>query len=378
MRYGQQAGWICQRHDAGTLDRLTKWKPDGILFQVDEYDQPLLDYVAEAPARRVGLRALRGHESSTPLVLHDFAALGRKVASHFISNNYRRLCYLGPQSDEAANAGNTYWQGMVEVAEASRVSLEGIFPDQLATWKMLGLSFRKRPTSRWERFWELGPALVDHLTANPEPVALFSAFMEPAMEFVEMVDERQIPIPTRIGMAAHTDDALAGLVTKVPLTCVVPDYEKQGYEAAQLLDRMLRGERVEPGHRLFLDDHQFHLRDSSRQIVTSDLQVSQMLDHVRRNALDFGYTPESLAHAFGCSLRLIQIRFRNTLQRGVAEVIREHRTQHAVELICKTDMPLQQIVTECGFSGHHQLERAVRKAHGLNPSSLRKNHRQEA
>ncbi len=373
MRYGQQAGWICQRHDSGTLDRLAKWKPDGILFQIDEYDQALLDYVAAAGAPRVGLRALRGHEDEFPLVLKDLAAFGRKIAGHFIANNYRRLCYLGPKHDELANSGNTYFKGMAEVATAQGVPLECIFPDQPETWKTLGLVFRKRASTNWDRFWELGPALIDHLLKDPEPVGFFSTFVEPAMEFGEMVDERQIPIPTRIGMAAQTDDALAGLVTKVPLTCLVPDYEKQGFEAAQLLDRMLHGEPVAKDHRIFIGDHQFHLRDSSRQIVTSDLQVSQMLDHVRRNALDFGYTPESLAHAFGCSLRLIQIRFRNTLQRGVAEIIREHRTHHAVELICKTNMPLQQIVTECGFSGHHQLERAVRKAYGQNPSSLRKN-----
>jgi len=378
MRYGQQAGWICQRHDAGTLDRLVKWKPDGILFQVDEYDQPLLDFIARTATPRVGLRALAGHEEGTPLVLNDLASFGRKIATHFIANNYRRLCYLGPHSDVSANAGRTYFQGMEEVARAQGIPLECIFPDQPATWKSLGLVYRKRLSTRWDRFCELGPALIDHLMADPEPVAFFSTFVEPAMEFMEMVDERQIAIPGRIGMAAQTDDALIGLVTKVPLTCIVPDYERQGFEAASLLDKILHGESVATNHRTFITEHQFVLRDSSRQIVTSDLQVSQMLDHVRRNALDFGYTPESLAHAFGCSLRLIQIRFRNTLQRGVAEIIREHRTHHAAELICKTNMPLQQVVSECGFSGHHQLERAVKKAYGQNPSALRKNQGQQS
>jgi transcriptional regulator GlxA family with amidase domain len=97
-----------------------------------------------------------------------------------------------------------------------------------------------------------------------------------------------------------------------------------------------------------------------------------MLEHVRKNALQASYSPERLASEFDCSLRLIQIRFRKALRRGVAEVIRDHRTQHAVELISKTNLPMQQIFGQCGFSGHHQLERAVRALHGVGPSALRK------
>jgi transcriptional regulator GlxA family with amidase domain len=90
--------------------------------------------------------------------------------------------------------------------------------------------------------------------------------------------------------------------------------------------------------------------------------------------LHASYSPERLATEFDCSLRLIQIRFRKALRRGVAEIIRDHRTQHAVELISKTNLPMQQIFGQSAFTGHHQLERAVRALHGVGPSTLRKDH----
>jgi LacI family transcriptional regulator len=261
---------------------------------------------------------------------------------------------------------------MQEVADAHGIHLEGFFPDLAATWRSLGLTHRRRSATDWDRFWELGPAIIDRITRDSEPVALFSAFAEPAMEFMEMVDERQLAIPTQIGMAAQTEDALNGLVTKVPLTCLVPDYEHQGYTAAQLLDRILAGEAVAPNHRTFLRNCDLVLRKSSNQIVTSDSTVGEMLEHLRQHVLDSHYTPETLASAFGCSLRLVQIRFRKALQRGVAEIIREHRTHHATDLICKTNLTLQEIVSASGFTCHHQLERAVRSFHGMSPSALRK------
>ena len=373
MRYGQQAGWICQRIDRETLSRLNTWNPDGVLYQIDEFDTPMLEYMRACKLPRVGLRALPGNAAATPLVLNDLASFGRQVATHFVALNYRRFCYLGSKSDETANAGNTHFAGMREVVDAHGIRFECFFPDQPATWKSLGLACRRRSSSYWDRFWEMGQALIDHLTKDPEPVAVFVAYGEPAMQFMEMVDERRLAIPGQIGMAMETEDALNGLVTKVPMTCLVPAYETQGFEAARLLDRIMAGKPVAAGHRTFISECDLAVRESSNQIVTSDELVGRMLEHVRKHAFDISYTPESLARAYGCSLRMIQIRFHKALRRGVAEIIREQRTERAVDLIRKTSLPMKQIIEDCGFSCHHQLERAVRMLHGISPSALRKN-----
>jgi LacI family transcriptional regulator len=372
MRYGQQAGWICQRVDRDTLTRLTTWKPEGLLFHIDEFDSPLVNYVRDSELPKVGLRGLPESGGTAPLVLRDLAHYGHAIASHFIACNYRRLCYLGPKSNVSANSGCTHVKGMREAATAHGIQLECFFPDHSDTWKALGLKYRRRSASDWDRFWEMGPAIIAHLTKDPEPVALFSAYAEPAMEFMEMVDERGLTIPTQIGIAAQTEDALNGLVTKVPMTCLVPDYERQGFEAARLLDQILGGVKVAPNHRVFIPQFELVLRESSNQIVTSDPLLEKMLDHVRSHALQASYSPECLAKEFQCSLRVIQIRFRKKLQRGVAEIIREHRSQHALELITKTTLPMREVYRQSGFTGHHQLERAVRAVHGIGPSALRK------
>lgn len=372
MRYGQLAGWICQRHDRETLDRLAAWKPDGILFQVDEFDEPLLDYVRETKVPRVGLRALLGQEEETPLILPDLADFGRQIGEHFVASNYRRICYVGPHSDYTANAANTHVRGLRRVAAQSQVSLECIFPDQEESWRTLGLTFQESRSTGWHRFWELGPALIDHLLASPGPVALFSAYVEPAMEFMEMVDERGIAIPHRIGMAAQTEDALNGAVTKVPLTCLVPNFERQGYEAAALLDQILKGLTVPKNFRKFIKASELFQRESSNQIVTADPLVREMMEHLRKHALRPDFTPTALADAFRRSLRLVQLRFHASLGRGVAEMIRECRTRRAADLILNSKIPMQQIVSDCGYSDHHQLARSIRKEFGKTPSELRR------
>ena len=377
MRYGQQAGWICQRIDRETLSRLNTWNPDGVVFQIDEFDAPMLEFIRHCKLPKVGLRALPQACGNSPLVLPDLESFGHQIATHFVARNYRRLCYLGSKSDETANAGRTHFGGMQQVADAHGLKLECFFPDQAATWKALRLAYRRRSSNYWDRFWEMGPALIDYLRQDPEPVALFVAYGEPAMQFMEMVDERKLSIPAHIGMAAETEDALNGLVTKVPMTCLVPAYESQGFAAARLLDRLFAGKHVSADQPTFIAECELVLRESSNQIVTSDPLVGNMLEHIRKHAFDVAYTPDALAQAYGCSLRMIQIRFHKALRRGVAEIIREQRSQRAVELIRKTTLPMKQIIEECGFSCHHQLERAVRMLHGSSPSALRKNQHKE-
>ena len=372
MRYGQEVGWICQRHDHDTLERLENWRPDGVIFQVDEYDEPLLDYIRKCKVSRVGMRAALGIEEETPLVLQDLAEFGRRVARHFVASNYRRICYLGPHSDVTANLGSTHWDGIQQIAREHDLAVETVFPDQRGTWRKVGLEPRRRLTTGWERFWELGPALIRHLVGRGEPVGLFSAFVEPAMELLEMLAEQRVEVPEQIGMVAQTEDALAGLVTKVPLSCLVPDYERQGSEAARLLDRMMAGGKVACDHRQYVSECEFIVRRSSNQIVTSDQLVSHLLEEIRQNSHRLDFTPVALADAAGYSLRSIQLRFRRALQRGVADVIRHYRVQRATEMIRNTDLPLLDVVGECGFSCHHQLERAMKKEYGMTPSTFRR------
>lgn len=372
MRFGQKAGWICQRFTAENLDRLVDWAPDGVIFQIDEYDKPLLDYIRGFKGCRVGLRAALGMENDIPLVLPDLAEFGREVARHFAESNYRRLCYLGPSMDETANPGSTHSHGMAEVADKLGLELDSIFPDQRGTWRKLGLERRRALTPGWERFWELGPALLEYLLKFEEPVGLFSAFVEPAMELMEMVTSAGVQVPGQIGMAAQTEDGLTGTVTKVPLTCIVPDFERQGFEAGALLEKVMNGEKISANHREFIGEREFTIRRSSDQMVSTDPQLNEMVDFIRKHAHEPLFCPDLVADKMGCSLRSVQIRFSQVFQRGVADMIRHHRTKRAADLLSTTNRRIKDIVTECGFSGPHQFERAIKRVYGVNPTEFRK------
>jgi LacI family transcriptional regulator len=374
MRYGQEVGWICQRYDRDNVDCLSQGGVDGILFQAADFDQALLNYVSGSDLPCVGLRALRGDEKRHPLVLLDLAAVGRTVATHFLKNSVRRLVYLGLASDESSNAGCTHVQGMREAAAGQGIRLDCIFPDRAETWRSYGLEYRDYSPTGWDRFWELGPAMIDRWAESKEPIGVFSSFVEPAMELIEMLAERGVEVPQRISIAAQTEDGSTGLITKTPLSCVVPNYEQQGYMAARLLDGILDGKPVRQSQPLLVSSARFIPRESSNQIVTSDPLVREMLSHIRSNALESEYSPQTLATAFGCSLRFVQIRFREALRKGVAEVIRELRTDQAAILIRDTKKPFHAIIGECGFSNHHHLERAVKRSFGVNPSKLRQDH----
>lgn len=311
-------------------------------------------------------------EDESPLILPDLASFGRKIARHFAENNYRRLCYLGPSMEETANPGSTHSHGMAEVADELGLELECIFPDQRETWRKLGLDRRHGLRTGWERFWELGPALIEHLLKFGEPVGLFSAFVEPVMEFMEMATSAGVRVPAQIGMVAQTEDGLTGTVTKIPLTCIVPDFERQGFESGALLEKVMNGEKIPANHREFIGDREFTIRRSSDQMVSMDPQVNEMVKFIRKHAHERHFCPESVAVRMGCSLRAVQIRFSQVLQRGVADLIRRYRTQRGADLLSTTDWPIKDIVSECGFNSFPQFARAMKKIYGMNPTDFRR------
>jgi hypothetical protein len=120
-----------------------------------------------------------------------------------------------------------------------------------------------------------------------------------------MMGKREIDSPRRIGIAAQTEDAINGLVPKIPMTCVVPDCELQGFEAGRLLDQLLNSRKVARNYRKSLAKFELMLRESLNQIVTSGPLIEKMLGHSCKRAVKTSYIPScwlrSLITHFGPS-----------------------------------------------------------------------------
>jgi LacI family transcriptional regulator len=71
------------------------------------------------------------------------------------------------------------------------------------------------------------------------------------------------------------------------------------------------------------------------------------------------------------SRRILEQRFRQTLDRSVLQQHREARAAHIARLLTETDLSLAQIAEQCAFSELSHLTRFFRAVRGQTPSAYR-------
>lgn len=85
-------------------------------------------------------------------------------------------------------------------------------------------------------------AISNWLRTLPRPLALFACNDIRAQQVLNACREQAIKVPEEVAvMGVDNDDVLCNLC-EPPLTSIEPDMERIGYEAAALLDRMIKGQ----------------------------------------------------------------------------------------------------------------------------------------
>ena len=85
--------------------------------------------------------------------------------------------------------------------------------------------------------------LAAWLHKQPRPLALFACNDICAQQILNTCREHGIKVPEEVAvMGVDNDDVLCNICDP-PLTSIEPDTERLGYEAAALLDRMMRGKK---------------------------------------------------------------------------------------------------------------------------------------
>ncbi|MBU6411246.1 MAG: helix-turn-helix domain-containing protein, partial [Verrucomicrobia bacterium] len=170
-------------------------------------------------------------------------------------------------------------------------------------------------------------------------------------------------------MGVDNDDVLCNLCDP-PLTSIEPDTERLGYEAAALLDRMMRGRRPRNGLTQ-IPPLRVVERASTDAVAIEDPVTVQAVRFIR-DQVGRGIAVKDVLNHVGRSRTDLEQRFRRWLRRSVrAEIIRR-RMDRICELLLQTDLPLGEIATRAGFANSAHLCRLFRRRLGQTPGQYRR------
>lgn len=337
------------------VNQLLARKPDGIL--VSTSDPLVCARIDAAGIPAVNLHYYRGWAASCRVSNDDYA-VGALAAEHFLSRAHKQFAYYA------------------ETGEAIDQRLEG-FRQKLAQAGHICSSFRGGlPDPLTDAHAAYEQSFVRWLTALPRPVAVFCAHDHAAWALAERCSRLNIAIPTEVSILGVDNDTVICGLADPPLSSIQTSAERQGYEAAHLLDQLMAGERPAK-QELEVPPIRVVTRRSSDSLAVPEELVAGVLAHMRKHLTDTEGI-ELMCARFNCSRRTLERRFDVTLGISPAQAWARFRIDEAQKLLADTDLPLRVVADLSGFSDSRIMTTAFIRLTGLTPGQFRRNARPES
>jgi LacI family transcriptional regulator len=327
---------------------LRGWRGDGVLARIE--NARIAAEVVACGLPCVDLSAAR-EVPGIPWVETDDGEIARLAFEHLKERGLRHFGFCGaPQY----NWSNWRRDRFVACAKAAGFDV-AIFPDP-------------GPTRHLNHEREL-EAIRAWVAALPKPVGVMACYDIRGRQVLSACKLADLAVPDDVAVIGVDNDELLCDLADPPLTSVAPDSDLTGYRAAQLLDRMMSGERITKVAHL-LKPLGVIARLSTDTLAIADPEMSNAVRYIREHACD-GINVSDVLAEVSMSRRVFETSFRKLLGRRPHEEIVRTRLQRVKELLVQTDLPLYAIADRAGFKHVEYMSVVFKKKVGMPPSEYR-------
>ncbi len=317
---------------------IAAWKGDGIITRSDDLRLRRL----RIPI--VTLNDRTAPDGRRPCILNDNREIGRLAARHLLDRGFTKLAFVGPLGE--------FWaaerlQGVRETAGELEVFHAG-----RGAWEA-----EQRRLTAW-------------LKGLPRPTGLVAANDVHGLRTLDACRRAELAVPESVAVVGADDDAELCELSDPPLSSVRFNPERVGFEAAALLDRLMRGGRA-PRRPSAVSPLAVTARMSTDILAVEDEHVARALRYIRRHACE-GMSIKDLLREVPISRRSLEHRFRRQLERTPKEEVRRLQVERAKALLAGTDLKIARVSEEAGFHQPAYLSSVFRGATGMTPAEYRR------
>lgn len=333
---------------------LAKWEGDGILARID--DRQMADAVLATGLPVVEMRRLH-LDLGLPTIGPDHRAVAQLAAEHLRQRGFQHFGFCcsprgsHPTTDALAES---FVQSLAQVGRPCKV---------------LYLP-RGRRTSPGEDQLD---AIRKWLIRLPKPLGVMACNDDRALQVLEACRRSGFRVPDEVAVVgAGNDDCLCNLALP-SLTSVDLNPQRIGYEAAELLDRLMLGERAPQAHTL-VEPRGIAMRLSTDVLATDDQAVVKAISFIREHTCERIQVADVFRHA-NMSQAALEPRFKAALGRTVYQEVQRVRVERVKQLLADTDLPLKQVAHRAGFQYTEYMMRVFRRATGQTAKQYREDNR---
>lgn len=308
--------------------------------------------------RRVGVPIanvwLGSPAKNVPSVFADFAAMGRLRAEHLLARGFRRFGCLISRGDRGHQR---------ESEEFCRAVADAGFPCSLVK---IAVHY-SQTLSQWRK---TRATIEEWMDSWVSPIGVFVGPEEIGRQTAQMCHNRRLRVPHDVAIISGYDEEAICTNPAPALTSMDVGYERIGYEAARMIDRMIDGKSPPKTPRL-IPPLGIVARESTDFFAVEDATVSTALRFIASNGhRQIGV--DDVVRAVGTSRRALEYRFRDHLGRPIAAEIRRLRIERAKRQLAETDRPVHVIAIDAGFGDSKRLCETFRREVGVSPSEYRR------
>lgn len=279
------------------------------------------------------------------------AAVGVVAADYFLNGKYGHYAFVG-------EATGINW---------SRARRQA-FIARLAEFGHSCFVYPEPPVNR--RDWDVErKTMVAWLKRLPLPLALFVANDQRARQVLDACLIASLPVPYQVAVLGVNNDRLVCETTLPPLSSIALHAKQAGFEAARMLDRLMRKEKPKTLSLLFEPDGVV-ARESTESIHVRNASVINMLEFIRING-GRKIRVTDIADHLGVSRQWAERTFKKELGRSIMEEIKNVRMRSIHDMVVQTDLPFQEIAAECGFESANHLGIIFKQEFGVTMGEYR-------
>ena len=232
-----------------------------------------------------------------------------------------------------------------------------------------------RETLRDNGFWCHELKTPDGLQKLERPVGVFAANDDRGYDVIEFCHAHRMRVPEDAAVLGINNDTLICENCHPKLSSIQPDFEQEGYLAAETLAKMMEGKRRKTEDKvlrtLLVGVHQTVRRESTAELSHSGKLVQKALAYINRNALK-GISVDDVARHLKVSRRLADLRFRELQHTSIGQEIVRIRLAEVQRLLRSTREPIDVIAAQCGYENPNYLKNLFRKRFSMSMREFRK------
>lgn len=335
----------------------SRWEWDGIIARVSTPEM-----AAMIGATGVPVVDLSGclPDAGFPRIRSDEEAVGRMAADHLLRRGFKNFAFCG--------FNGTDWSDLRRASFGRRVSEAGfackVFHDP-----------DSRPPSDASNYEEHGERheleLMDWLQSLPTPCGLMACNDARGRQILNCCREVDVTVPDEVAVIGVDKDDVFCELSDLPLSSVILNTQRIGFEAAALLARQMAGESAGSSS-IVVKPLGVMARQSTDVLAIDDRHIASALRHIREHACD-GLDVESLLRAVPLSRSVLERRFSQILGTSPKAEILRVRLDRVCRLLAESDLPLAEVAEKTGFEHPEYMSRLFKKKLGVTPGEYRKN-----